>query len=352
MNSDIMIAGKAIQNDNKPFLIAEVAQAHDGSLGMAHAFVSAAAVAGADAIKFQTHIASAESTRDEPFRVLFSKQDATRYDYWRRMEFTPEQWQGLAEHARECGLVFLSSPFSVAAVLLLDQLGTPAWKIGSGELRSTDMMQAILATGKPILLSTGMASYTELDQLTAGFRCAGSPFAMFQCTSKYPSCLEEVGLNVLQKFRKRYACPVGLSDHTGRTEPAMAAMAQGAAMVEVHVTFHRGMFGPDVPASLTFEEFATLAAFRDALEVMRTHPVDKDALAHSLADSRRIFGKSVAPVRDLPTGTVLDLSMLTLKKPATGIPPEHLDSLQGRRLRRNITADRLLQWSDLDDNNA
>ena len=113
--------------------IAEIAQAHDGSLGMAHAYIDAIALAGADAAKFQTHYADHESTSDEPFRVKFSPQDATRYDYWKRLEFTPEQWIELAEHCRKCGLLFLSSPFSAYAVEVLERCGMPAFKVASGE---------------------------------------------------------------------------------------------------------------------------------------------------------------------------------------------------------------------------
>lgn len=117
-------------------IVAEVAQAHDGSLGMAHAFIDAVANAGADAIKFQTHIAAAESAPHEQWRVKFSYQDATRYDYWRRMEFTPDQWHGLKRHCDARGLTFLSSPFSVDAVDLLTQVGVAAWKVASGEVAS------------------------------------------------------------------------------------------------------------------------------------------------------------------------------------------------------------------------
>ena len=158
----LRIAGREIGPGQPALIVAEIAQAHDGSLGLAHAFMDAIADAGADAVKFQTHIASAESTIDEPFRVRFSQQDATRYDYWRRMEFEPEQWQRLANHARERGLVFLSSPFSVAAVELLRDIGMPAWKIGSGEFASADLWQAMAETGAPILYSTGMSKLSEI----------------------------------------------------------------------------------------------------------------------------------------------------------------------------------------------
>ena len=145
-------------NSTRCMVIGEVSQSHDGSLGMAHAFIDAIAKAGADAVKFQTHIAAAESTPQEPWRVKFSKQDASRYDYWKRMEFTSEQWQGLADHAQEKGLIFLSSPFSVEAVGLLERIGMPAWKVASGEVNNKVLLDAMLKTRKPILLSSGMST--------------------------------------------------------------------------------------------------------------------------------------------------------------------------------------------------
>jgi N-acetylneuraminate synthase len=128
-----ILKGHADNQGTDCLIIGEVAQAHDGSLGMAHAFIEAIAAAGADAVKFQTHIAAAESTPAEPWRVRFSAQDASRYDYWKRMEFTEEQWRGLKQHAFEKGLLFLSSPFSLEAVELLERVGVAAWKIASGE---------------------------------------------------------------------------------------------------------------------------------------------------------------------------------------------------------------------------
>ena len=240
----ISIEGRNVGQGNPALIIAEVAQSHDGSLGLAHAFVDAAAEAGADAIKFQTHFAAEESTLDEPFRIRFSQQDQTRFDYWRRMEFSPDQWHGLASHARERGLIFLSTPFSMAAIELLRKIGVPAWKIGSGEFASSDLWKAMAATGTPILFSTGMASRAEIDGAVTIFRSSAVPHALLQCTSTYPCPLEEVGLNVIDELRARYACPVGLSDHSGSVFPGLAALARGADIVEIHVTFDRGMFGP------------------------------------------------------------------------------------------------------------
>lgn len=345
--STIKLNDRILGEGHPCFVIAEVAQSHDGSLGLAHAFIDAAAAAGADAIKFQTHIAQAESTRDEPWRIPFSKQDASRYDYWKRMEFDADQWRGLCDHATEKGLMFLSSAFSVAAVDLLSQLPMPAWKVGSGEFASADLLNAMTATGRPVLLSTGMSSWVEIDAAVARLRGGGAPFALFQCTSRYPSPLEDVGLNVMGEMRRRYGCPVGLSDHSGSPHPSVAAIARGADLLEVHVTFDRAMFGPDVPASLTFDELAKVIAFRDACVVMDAHPVDKDAAAAGLSDTRRIFTKSLAPTRPLHAGTVLAADMLIAKKPSGGIAPDMLEKIVGRRLLRAVTPDRLLLWDDL-----
>lgn len=341
------IGGRQIGKGRPAFIIAEVAQAHDGSLGLAHAFIDAAADAGVDAVKFQTHLASAKSTLDEPFRVRFTRQDATRLDYWRRMEFTEEQWVGLAAHARERGLIFLSSAFSLAAVELLQRLGMPAWKIGSGEFASRPLWEAMAVTGAPILFSTGLAKRAEIETAVGMFRAKGLSFALLQCTTAYPSPLEEVGLNVLEELREAYRCPVGLSDHSGSVFPGLAALARGADLVEVHATFDRRMFGPDTPASLTFEELKLLCGMRDAVATMDSHPVDKDAMAEKLNGLREMFGKSLAPLAAMKAGSVLTPDMLTAKKPAGGIPPEAVADIAGRTLARDVTPDRILRWSDL-----
>lgn len=333
----------------RPLLIAEVAQSHDGSLGAAHAFIDAAADAGADAIKFQTHIAAAESTLDEPFRVRFSTQDHSRYDYWRRMEFTAEQWRDLADHARERALHFLSSPFSVEAVDLLKDLGVPAWKVGSGEVRSCELLDRMLSAGGPILLSTGMSPWTEIDQVVAYLREQCAEFVLMQCTSRYPTRLEEVGLNVLDEMKARYGCPVGLSDHSGTPYPALAALARGAAVIELHVTFDRRMFGPDVPASVTFDELALIARAGAAFAAMDAHPVDKDLVAEELESMRQTFGKSLALKEPMQAGEILTRDALTMKKPATGIPAGEIDRVLGRRLARAVTHERLLRWEDVED---
>ena len=328
-------------------IIAEVAQAHDGSLGIAHAYIDAIAAAGADAVKFQTHIAAAESTAAEPWRVKFSLQDATRYDYWKRMEFTEDQWCGLRKHADEKGLKFLSSPFSVEAVELLSRVGVAAWKIASGEVSNTPMFERIVATGLPVILSSGMSSLSELDLAVERVKAKGLPLNVLQCTSLYPCPPERVGLNLIPFFRERYGCDVGLSDHSGTIYAGLAGAALGIDLLEVHVTLSREMFGPDVPVSLTTTELRQLVDGVHFIQKMNAHPLDKDALALDMQPLRELFTKSIVPRIDLAAGSVLAEKDLAVKKPGTGIPASRLQNVVGRILRHAVAADQVLHESDL-----
>ncbi len=334
-------------NPERPvFVIGEVAQAHDGSLGTAHAFIDAVAASGAHAVKFQTHLAHAESTRHEPWRVPFSTQDETRYDYWKRMEFTEPQWAGLAAHARERGLVFLSTPFSIEALELLQGLGVRAWKVGSGELTNEPLLERMAATGRPVLLSTGMATWDEIDRAMALVR-GDAPVALLQCTSAYPCPPERVGLNVLGQMRDRYGTVVGLSDHSGTIYPSLAAVALGAEILEVHVTLSRSAFGPDVPASVTPAELGQIVEGSRSIRVSLRNPVNKDELSAELYELKRAFGKSVVAERHLVAGHVLTAGDLSLKKPGTGLPPSRLPDLIGRTLVRAVAADELITDEDV-----
>jgi N-acetylneuraminate synthase len=328
-------------------IIGEVAQAHDGSLGLAHSYIDAIANAGANAVKFQTHIASAESTPGEPWRVKFSKQDATRYDYWKRMEFTADQWVGLKRHADERGLKFLSSPFSVDAVKLLTQVGVSAWKVASGEITDTALFDHMAATGLPILLSTGMSTLREIDAAVNLVTAKGLTLTVLQCTSAYPCPPEKVGLNLIPMFRERYRCGVGLSDHSGTIYPGLAATMLGIDVLEVHVTLSREMFGPDVPASVTTSELRHLVEGVRSIENMKANPVDKDTMAMDMVGMRDLFTKSIVARCDLASGTILREEDLTAKKPGTGIPADRLPEVIGRILRHSVKRDQLLQESDL-----
>lgn len=329
-------------------IIAEVAQAHDGSLGTAHAFIDAVSEAGADVVKFQTHIASAESTPHEPWRVKFSAQDETRYDYWKRMEFSEDQWMGLRSHALKAGLDFMSSAFSEEAFELLERVGVGGWKVASGEVRNVRLLERMAETHLPVYLSTGMSPLEEIDEAVDLLKRYDLPVTVLQCTSLYPTPPEKLGLNLIADFKERWGCPVGLSDHSGTIWPGLAAVALGADVLEVHVTLSRHAFGPDVPASLTPDELALLVKGARYLAWARAHPVDKDAMAEELAPMRGLFMKSAVAARDLPAGHTLSAGDLAAKKPGSGIAAERIPDLLGRRLARAVVADQLVAEEDLE----
>ncbi len=329
-------------------VVGEVALTHDGSLGLAHAFVDAIANAGADAVKFQAHIATAESTPAEPFRVKFSRQDATRYEYWQRMEFTEDQWRGIAGHCRDRGVLFIASPFSLRAVDMLERIGQPLWKIASGETSNAQLLDRILDTGAPVLLSTGMSPLAEIDAAVARVKARGAPVGVFQCTTAYPCPPEKIGLNLVPFYRDRYGCWVGLSDHSATIYPGLAGAAMGMDMLELHVTLSREMFGHDVIASVTTAELKQLVDGIRFIERMRANPLDKDASARETAPLRRLFTRSIVAREALPAGTVLAPQHLVIKKPGTGLSPDRLAEVVGRRLSRAVAADQLLAPEDIE----
>ena len=342
------IGDRAVGPGHGCLVVGEVAQTHDGSLGSAHAFIDAIAKGGADAVKFQTHIAAAESTPSEPWRVKFSPQDDTRFDYWKRMEFTEEQWVGLAAHAKELSLIFLSSPFSTEAVELLDRVGMAAWKVASGEVSNLQMLGYMVATGNPIILSSGMSDLGELGRAVDFVKERGVPVSVLQCTTAYPCPPEKIGLNLIPEFRNRYDCPVGLSDHSGTIFAGLAGAALGIDILEVHVTLSREMFGPDVAASVTTAELAQLVQGIRFIEATAANPVDKDEMALEMETLRRTFGKSIVSRVDLAAGTVLEESFLTSKKPGSGLPVDRMPDIIGLRLSRDVTAGHFLREEDLE----
>ena len=254
---------------------------------------------------------------------------------------------GLRRHAEERGLAFLSSPFSLEAVDLLRGVGAAAWKLASGEVDNPQLLDAVAETGPPVLLSSGMSGWTELDRAVKGLKAAGAgPLAVLQCTSAYPVDPGEIGLNVLAEIHARYGCASGLSDHSGKIYPSLAAVALGARVLEVHVTLSREMFGPDMAASVTSSELRTLVDGVRAIEAALASPVDKDTVAAELAPMRTLFSRSLVARHALPAGHVLEAGDLVAKKPGGGIPPTRLETLVGKRLRRALRTDEPLREKD------
>jgi N,N'-diacetyllegionaminate synthase len=328
-----------------PYIIAEIGQAHEGSLGILHSYIDALSTTGVDAVKFQMHIAEAESSTHEPFRVKFSYEDATRFDYWKRMEFTFEQWQGIKAHCDEVGLDFICSPFSNMAVDWLEEIGVKIYKIGSGEINNHLMLAKIARTGKPLILSSGMSCFAELDASIALLQNYKIPYSVLQCTTQYPTSPENYGLNVIQEYKKRYNVPVGFSDHSAKISTNVAAVALGAEILEFHVVFSRALFGPDAKSSLTIEETATLVQSVREIALALQHPIDKSDSTR-FGELKTIFEKSLAVNRMMKAGEVIAETDLEAKKPkGYGIDAQFFKNILGKKL---ITDKK--QWDFLNEN--
>ena len=323
-------------------IIAEIGSIHDGSMGNAGKLIELAARVGADVVKFQTHLAEAESLADAPSPSYFSEEP--RVEYFKRTSFNLGQWRRLKAYAEDYGVGFVSSPFSLEAVDVLEEVGVAFYKVASGEVTNLPLLERIAETGRPVVLSSGMSDWDELDRAVEALRDGGD-LTLMQCSSAYPCPPECVGLNVMKEMRERYGVPVGLSDHTRGLAAAVAAVALGAVMVEKHLTFHRGMYGSDAAHSADPEEFKAMVEAIREVEVMRANPVDKDDLL-AYGDMKSIFEKSLVAAVNLTEGARLERAHLAFKKPGDGIKAAEYANWVGRTLARDVKADTQLQPDD------
>jgi len=330
VNDFIKIGKRKVGKKYKPYIIAEVAQAHDGSLGMAHSYIDLAKNCGADAVKFQTHIADEESTKDDKFRVGNFVQDTTRYDYWKRMEFSEDQWRGLHEHAKLLNIDFLSTPFSIKAFKILQRLDILAWKVGSGETQNIPLITKMLESSSPVIISTGLSSWQEIDSLVNMAKDYKSHFALLQCTTAYPTEPNNIGLNILSEFSRRYDCVFGLSDHSGKIFSPVSALALGSSIIEAHITFSKSSFGPDAKASLDPDQFKMLVEARDFIYKMNKSPVKKEYLSNKNKDLKVLFGRSLVASKDIAKGEKLTKNHFLLKKPGGGLCYSDIANIKGK----------------------
>jgi N-acetylneuraminate synthase len=320
-------------NFNRIYTIAEIGQAHDGSLGLLHSYIDAVAKTGVSAIKFQMHIAEAESSEFESFRIKFSYEDDTRFDYWKRMEFTLVQWKAIKKHCDELNLDFLCSPFSNLAVDWLEEIGVKCYKIGSGEVNNLLLLEKIAKTKKPIILSSGMSSYEELDKTVEFLNTKNIKFSILQCTTSYPTHPENYGLNVIQELKERYQVKVGFSDHSAKISTGIAAVALGAEILEFHVVFDKEMFGPDAKSSLTIKETKKLVHAVNEIAIAQNNPINKNDNSN-YNELKQIFEKSLAINKDLYKGCEIKFEDLEAKKPkGFGILASEFEKYIGKKLK-------------------
>ncbi len=330
-------------------IIAEVGSVHDGSLGIAGRLIDVASECGVDTVKFQTHVASAETLKNAPTPPYFNNE--SRYQYFERTSFQRDGWLTLKMHCEKNGVEFLSSPFCVEAVELLEKLGVKRYKVPSGEVTNLILLEEIAKLGKPILLSSGMSSWSELDEAVNTVLSHHNHLTILQCTSAYPCPYEQVGLNVLLEMKDRYKLPVGLSDHTLTNYAAFAAVTLGAVVIEKHFTLSRQMYGSDAKHSLEPPEFTELVQGIRAIETILAHPVDKNDVKPFQA-MKEIFEKSLVSLVDIPAGAVITKEMIGLKKPGSGLPARRHQDILGHRAACHIRANQTISEKDIDWKNA
>lgn len=343
------IGGRAVGPGHPTYVIAEAGANHNRDLGTARELIDVAADAGADAVKFQTYSGRGlYSTKTPRFKYLEPLTDASPSELLEDISL-PREWQGeLDAYARERGIQFFSSPFDHDAVRELDALDVPALKIASFEIVDPQLIRAAAATGRPLLISTGMAVLGEIEDALAAAVEGGAPaVGLMQCTSVYPAPDERINLRAMATMERAFRVPVGLSDHSLGIAIPIAAAALGAAFVEKHFTLDRTMTGPDHPFALEPDELrAMVAGIRSAQAALGDGRKD----GPSPEEREEMYGlgrRSLIAARDLPAGTVLEADMITTKRPGYGIPPKHLELVLGRALKVDVEADDILLWEML-----
>ncbi len=351
MTTGFDVGGRRIGGGAPAFVVAEAGVNHNGDLTMALALVDAAADAGADAVKFQTFRTDALVSRAAPkagYQVETTGPDESQREMLARLELSPEAHAGLQARCAKRGVVFFSTPFDEGSADLLERLGVPVVKIPSGEITNLPFLRHVARKGRPLIVSTGMSTLEEVAAAVAAIRAAGDPpLALLQCVSAYPAPPADTNLRAMDTLRERFAVPVGLSDHTLGLEVALAAVARGAAVVEKHLTLDKGLPGPDHRASLDPGEMAALVRGIRTVEAALGDGAKRPAASEM--DTRRVARKSLVAARALRAGERLTADAVAIKRPGTGIPPADLERALGRRLRRAVAADEVVEWSALED---
>lgn len=326
-------------------VIAEAGVNHNGDLATAKKLIDAAASAGADAVKFQAFRSDKLVTRDAP-KALYQVHETGRgsqLDMLKALELSGEQFRALFQHAKEAGIPFLASPFDADSLAMLVDLGVEALKLGSGELTDLPLLRKAAMTGKPLILSTGMATEEEIGEALAAIEEAGRPsppLVLLHAVSSYPCPLDQANVKAVQTLATAFGRPVGYSDHTEGELAALAAVALGACVVEKHLTLDRMMEGPDHKASMEPIELGDLIRKIRSLEkALGTGEKVPQPSEKGVMEAAR---KSLVAERDITAGTILVPRLVAMKRPGTGLPPKALEDLLGRAAKRDIPRDTLL----------
>jgi N-acetylneuraminate synthase len=339
------LGGTAIGSGARVFVIAEAGVNHNGDVRMATRLVDAAVKAGADAVKFQTFSAGRLTVSTAPL-AKYQKGGRSRARNQRqlleKLELDEAAHRRLKAHCRKRGIGFLSTPFDEASADFLESLGVAAFKVSSGDLTNVLLLEHVAAKGRPVILSTGMASLGEVERAVGLFRkFPRTPLALLHCVSNYPADPADANLLAIPALRAAFGVPVGWSDHTEGTATAIAAVALGASIIEKHITLDRGLPGPDHKASMEPADFRRYVA--DIRMTERSLGDGEKRPAKSERDTARVARRSLVAARDIRAGETFDRDMIAALRPGTGLAPYCIDHFLGRRAARNIRRHALLE---------
>jgi N-acetylneuraminate synthase len=340
--TSVKIADKLIGEEEPCFIIAEAGINHNGNITLAKKLIDAAKDAGADAIKFQTHIPEKEMLKET---VTADYVGESLFDLLKRVELSKKDHVELKNYATDKGLLFLSTPFSKEAVDMLEELGVIAYKVGSGEMTNLPLLGYIATKNKTMIISTGMSTFEEIEETVNFVKKLNNNLILLHCTSTYPTKYEDVNLRVIEHLRENFKIPVGLSDHSIGIYTALAAVVLGACVIEKHFTISRDLPGPDQNASITPNELEELVKGVRAIEkaLGSTKKVTDDEL-----QIQKMARESVVTLVDISKGSVITNDMVWVKRPGTGIPAKHMEKVIGRIAQKDIKADTIIKWDDLE----
>ncbi len=329
------------------YIIAEIGNTHEGSVGLAKKFIDTAKEVGADAVKFQTHLFEYESTENAPSPEYFKLE--SRQKYFKRTSFNIEEWLELKNYAeKKVKIDFLSSPFSLEAVELLETLDIKIFKIPSGEVTNVPLLEKIASLNKPVFLSTGMSTYREIDNAINIFKSKNcKDLTIMQCTSDYPCMPERSGLNIIDEFKEIYPeLKIGFSDHTEGMYASLAALTKGAKTIEKHLTLSKKMYGSDAIYATEPLEFRKLCSELRKLDSALNSKLDKDEVSSSLNNMKNIFEKSIVFAKNLKKGEKITKKNIAFKKPGDGLKPKEYTSLIGKILKKGVKKNQKVKMND------
>ena len=340
--TNLKIANYLISEKNPAFIVAEIGQAHNGSLKNVINYIDKLSNTGVNAVKFQTHYANEESTYDEKFRVKIGN-FKSRFNYWKSVEFTFEEWKKIKKYCEKKKLIFLSSVFSLKGFEVIKKLKAPAWKVASGEYNSKYIISKMFRTKKPIIISTGLMRNIEIINMHRYLNRKKVSHCFLHCVSSYPVHLKEAGLNNLNELKKKLNCQIGYSDHSGKIIVPIYAIINGAKIIEVHAKLKKIEKGPDSSSSLTIKEIYDLCKFRDQVHLLQMNPINKNKLSNNLLKIKKLFNKSLALNKNLNKGSKISIKDLTFKKPGTGYNQSKLKYIIGKKLTRFVSSKVILK---------